>query len=92
MELGFRRVLEHLLVGFWVRLSHKYWMASAFHGAHDLGHLPGRFALTEDNLRPAGPQGPVVVQFGEIEVLVRQVAQLLQSGINSYATLFEPGQ
>ena len=67
-------------------------MASSLHGAHDLGHLSRRFAPAEDNLRPAGPQRPVVVQLGEIEILVRQVAQLFQSGINSYAALFEPGQ
>jgi hypothetical protein len=49
-------------------------------------------ALPEDNLGPAGPQGPVVVQLSEIQILVRQVAQVFQGGIHGQTVLFEPGQ
>src|SRR5581483_11739944 len=45
--------------------------------------LLGRLALAEDDLRQVVAQGAVVVDLGEADVLIRQVPQFVESGVDA---------
>ena len=89
VELCFGSGLGHRLKCLVVRLGHQYRVTPALQRRHDFSHLGGRLTFTQHHLGPAGAQGPVVIDLGKTQVLIRQVTQLAERFIDTQPVLFE---